>query len=46
MKQIVSVMQLEGVEIKELERFIAHWKKIKDMPCEDMRIEMLGERNL
>lgn len=44
MEQIVSTLMLKNVEKEKLINFIEHWKKIKDLPCEDIKIKEINKR--
>ncbi len=46
MKQIISTIKLEGVETDKLPKFLEHWKEIKDLPCEDLKIDKIDENTL
>ena len=46
MNQIVSTLRLENVQSDKLQKFIEHWKEIKDLPCEDIKFEKVNETTL
>ena len=35
---IISKIKLENVEVEKVIKFIEHWKEIKDLPCEDIKL--------
>ena len=46
MNQIISTLQLENVQTDKLQKFIGHWKEIKDLPCENIKFTKINETTL
>lgn len=46
MSQIISTLRLKNVHTDKLQKFIKHWKEIKDLPCENITFEEINETTL
>ena len=46
MNQIISTIKLENININILQKFIEHWREIKDLPCSDLEYKKLNESTL
>lgn len=46
MNQIISTLKLENVQPDKLQHFIEHWKKIQDLPCEEIKFERINNTTL
>jgi len=46
MPHIISTLQLKNIEVDKLQRFIEHWQKIKDLPCDEIKFEKANETTL
>ena len=44
MKNIKTTLIAEGIDIEKLSKFIEHWRKIKDLPCEDIKINRIKDK--
>jgi 2,3-diketo-5-methylthiopentyl-1-phosphate enolase len=46
MGQIISTLRLENANKEKLNEFIRHWREIKDLPCEDIKVEETEDKIL
>ncbi len=46
MRHIISTLRMEEVEIDKVTKFIGHWRKIKDLPCDDIKIKEIDKNML
>ena len=46
MSNIVSVIKLEKVNAKKLQKFIKHWQTIKDLPCDKLVFHKINSSTL
>lgn len=43
---IVSTLKLEKVKVNKLKKFISHWQKIKDLPCEKISFRTVNKNTI